>query len=443
MKHRACALFLALALAGCQGESARPEPTGKGGVRMINALDDAPQVSFFIEERRLETVATQRASSVSRWDDFEYNFNFEADVLGQLQATRFATRTLKVERDREYALILTDELDNPTITVWETAERAFDGTEVVFEARFAHFASAGRADFYFLPASEAPAVDNALGTLESGEFLAPIDIDEGDYVLTITAAGDPSTVLFESTETAYSRAIVSTFALTDGRSADSAPYTVQRIPNSGGGTTLRDVRFGPTVRLFQASLTLADADVYRSEDLANVIVADHRFGDITSDISIDPGTTEFTYTAAGNASVTLLETDIDATNGRRYNLVVSGDDSDRSGVSYLIDRSPVASEARLLVFQASANHPDVDVYAVGRDAGFTGDGRTLSGLDLGAFNTIAFGPRELDLYVTTAGEDTVLAGPLPLDLQLGDFVELIVLDTVDPATAELRVVPAP
>ena len=41
------------------------------------------------------------------------------------------------------------------------------------------------------------------------------------------------------------------------------------------------------------------------------------------------------------------------------------------------------------------------------------------------------------MTVTIAGETTVVAGPLMLDLANGDIVEIILLDTVDPAIGEL------
>lgn len=443
MRYRACALLAFLALTGCVGDSARPVASGKGAVRMINALDNAPAVGFFIEERFLETVDAQQGSSLQQWDDLEYNFNMEVNVGGELVARRIATETLDVEADREYTLLLTGTFEDPTVTVWETPEREFDGTETVFEVRFTHLSSAGSAAVYLLPESEAPASDNALGTLASGEFLAPVDIEAGEYVLTITEAADPSAVLYRSIAADFGAGVVTTIAFTDGTSADTAPYSVQLIGANGEAATLRDTRFAPTTRFFQAAIALADADVYLGDDLVNPFVANHVFGDITGDLAIETGSNPLTYTAVGNTSVTLLESGVNADLGRRYNFVVIAVDDGFEGLSYLINRSPDFTLARVQVFQASANHPEVDIYAVNRDTGFDGTGLALSGIDLGAFNTLNFGTRELDLYVTTSGEETVLAGPVPLDLDLGDFVELFVLDAVDPATVELRVVPAP
>jgi hypothetical protein len=48
-----------------------------------------------------------------------------------------------------------------------------------------------------------------------------------------------------------------------------------------------------------------------------------------------------------------------------------------------------------------------------------------------------------DLYATPAASKTPIAGPSRLELADGDVVEVILLDTVDPATPEFFIVPAP
>ena len=48
-----------------------------------------------------------------------------------------------------------------------------------------------------------------------------------------------------------------------------------------------------------------------------------------------------------------------------------------------------------------------------------------------------------DIYITVAGEKTILDGPVAIDLELGDIVEAILLDRVDPSLAEFRIIPLP
>ena len=437
------ALF-AIALAGCQGETARPSPTGKGSVRMINALDDAPEVSFYIEERFLETVAARSGSGFVGWDDFSYDFHFETNVIGERESRRFVTRNLKVEADREFTLIVSGDYEDATVTVWETPERNFDGSETIFEARFANLStSAGRVDFYLLAPGTDPVLGQQIGTLGRGEFLDSVDIEEGDYVLAVTAAGDPSNVLFEAAAGTYVSSNVSTFALYDASGIDTAPYVVQLIGNSGGGNALRDSRFAPTVRFFQASFSLADSDVYDDEALTNLVLPDHRFGDISGDIPVAVGQTSYTYTAVGNTSVTQFTTGITAQSGLVYNLVVVSEDDARVGQFFVANRRSVATQSRVNVFQASNNFQNVDIYMLDRDATFVGDGegRVANGLNVSLQTLILFDSRNIDVYVTPDDDNTILAGPFPLDLSLGDTVELFVLDTVDPSAVEIRVAP--
>jgi len=49
-----------------------------------------------------------------------------------------------------------------------------------------------------------------------------------------------------------------------------------------------------------------------------------------------------------------------------------------------------------------------------------------------------------DVYLTPSGDKTiVLAGPVQIDPVLGDVIDAIALDTVDPAIAEIRFIPRP
>ena len=81
LRHLSLCAVLALAATGCTGDSALPEPTGKGTVRAINAAKGSPSINFLIDERPLESVVYKTASQGRQWDDFEYNFNFEAVLV--------------------------------------------------------------------------------------------------------------------------------------------------------------------------------------------------------------------------------------------------------------------------------------------------------------------------------------------------------------------------
>ena len=67
----ALACTATLLIAGCTGDSQFPEPTGKGGVRAINAIPGSPVVTFRIEERSLGTLSYTESSTPDLYDDFD------------------------------------------------------------------------------------------------------------------------------------------------------------------------------------------------------------------------------------------------------------------------------------------------------------------------------------------------------------------------------------
>ena len=56
MNRLLLAIIAAASVAGCGGESALPEATGDGVIRMINAIPTSPEIGFLIEECTLEGI---------------------------------------------------------------------------------------------------------------------------------------------------------------------------------------------------------------------------------------------------------------------------------------------------------------------------------------------------------------------------------------------------
>ena len=437
-------LLAVLALAACSGESGLPDPTGKGSVRAINAIPGSQQIAFRIEERLLEAISYKSGSSGVRYDDFEYTFNFDASFLGDTNARRVASLVQKIDNERDYTFVITGDVAAPDITVWEGDERVFSGTETVFEVRYAHLAeSLGPVDIYLAAEGVAPAAGNAIATLDYLEVLPAMDIEADAYVLTITASGDPADIIYQSNNVTYvaQRAyIVPIFA---GDETDTAPYTVRLIPSSGTPTSLPDTRFAPTARFMQMSASLAAADIYDDELLTSLVLENQAFGDISDDIPIEATTTTFSFTPTGNTGAVLFEDDIVAATGTRYNFIVAGDDSDRDALVYAPDRRSVTSYAKLSFVHVSKNHEILDIYIVDAGQGIEDASATFILPYSGTSNALPLAAGAYDIYLTANAEQTILAGPVEVNLALGDVVESLLIDTVDPADAEIRIVPQP
>lgn len=443
---RILCLAALLAVAGCSGDSKYPSPNGKGSVRAINAIKGSPDVAFRIEERLLEAIAYKQDSGSDRYDDFEYNFNFDVAYPGDSTAQRIASVVEKVEVDRETTFILTGDIAAPDIDIVEADIREWGASETVFEARFAHLAaSLGELDFYIDDAAVPPTAGAAVATLVYGEVMPAMEIPAADYVISITTGGDPGDIVYQSSSISYPAANSYIVPIFDGDETDVAPYTVRLLGATGSATTLADARFRSTVRFMQASYDLPVADIYDDEMLSSRIVSSHAFGDIEAEQPINTSD-GFYYTPAGNTGAVLFDFEFASALplGSHYNFIVYGDDSDRQASFYTPDRRAFSTAARIQVFNAALNHPDgVDFYLLDGTEPLADATRRFSLGYPGQSAVVNYEAGDYEIYVTPFNDKTVLDGPVTVSLELGDMLEILLLDTTDPSTLEISLVPAP
>lgn len=437
-------LVLALfAITACTSDSSFPTPTGKGTVRALNAIPASPGIEFRIEQRLLGTVSHRESTPGAPYDDFEYEFNFSTFFLEDSETREIASRTLQVEADIDYTFVLTGDFAAPDVTVWEVAERDFEGSETVFEARFAHTAtSIGAVDVYFAADGVAPVAGEERGTLNFGETLAPADVAEGEYVLTVTTAGDPADILYQSTATVFAPLTTLIFAIFDPDEQDTGQLVARLINANGTAAVLPDPTAPSTIRFFHASQDLANADVYDDEMLMNRILNDHAYLDFTDDTEFPADTRSISYTTVDDTSAVLFESGITTIAGFRYNFIVIGREGDRFGQVVVPDRRSISTFAKIRPYHAAFNNQEVDVYVV--DSGTTIDdveprftGVTYS-LLVPSIPTVA---GDFDIYLTLPDEKTIISGPLPVTVALGDVVEILFYDAVDPAIIDMRIIP--
>jgi hypothetical protein len=443
------ALFAAaIAIAGCAKESSLPNPTGEATLRAINAIPASPDISFLIEERLIESVAFKTTSSSSTWDDLDYTFNFQVLLAGDTVATRVASQFIDVVADTDYTMLISGALEAPDITVWETAFREWTGDETAYEIRFANGSpSIGEIDVYLLDPETLPAGGTEIGTVSLAEITPAQDFESAEKIIVFTPAGDDSTILYQSqpiTPLAASSYIVAVF---DGDENDTTPYAV-RLINTQTNTTgsLVDANAGSQARFFHGSINAGDADIYLDDPLTVPVVAGHTFRDVTGFIDLpSTGALPLTYTAAGNIGAIIVEADPFFAAGARYNLYLSrSQEGEDVAAAVFLDRRSVSTRARISITHLAADHPVVDIYIV--PAGELIDERIPTLPSLQPQSTPFFfplSPDDYDVYLTVEDEKTVLTGPEPLTLQLGDVVEAVIYDTVDPNIPAWVIAPPP
>ena len=437
----------AVSFGACSNETSLPVATGKGSIRAINTIPTSPSFSFRIEEQFIGSVAYKASSPPARWDDLEYNFNFDVVLAGDQEVTRIATEFLDVQRDRDYTYVVSGEIAAPVITLWEGDERTWVGDETVFEVRFGHTAaSLGNVDVYFADASVPPALGSEIGTLAFGEILAATDFETAEYILTITAAGDPTTVHFVSEPLTVGAQIAAIISIFDGDANELAPFAV-RLFNlvAGGAGAVVDSRFPPTLRLFHTSKDFGSTDIYFDDPLTTPEIAGQVFGDFTGDLEVPAGVLPLTYTTADNIGSILIDAERPIIIGTRTHLyVVRNSLGNDVLVDHRPDRRPVENIARLSIINTATSHTGLDVYIVPRDTSIDEASPFLQGLPLsGDPVDVPLVAGSFDIVITVLQEKTILTGPIPIDVALGDVSEAIIYENDDPAVVDLVFIPIP
>jgi len=439
-------LAAALLLSACGGESSLPKATGKASVRAINAMSGSAELVFLIEERTIGNLTYRSATAISSWDDLDYTFNFDTFFAGDTQLTRIASQHIDFVADQEYTLVISGTLGSPSLAVWESAKRQFAAGDTVFQGRFSQYANyfTDPIDFYFAAAGIAPASGEAVASLSFGEIAPARDFEAGSYVLTITSADNPADILFTSDEVSYtaqSDLIISPF---DATANDIGEFTVQVFGLSGGTGALADSNIPAAVEFLHAAQDLGTSDIYDDETLLSRILADHAYTDLSAEISITPGLNTFRYTPAGGTTAVTLEGVLDASPGKRYRFVAGGVSPDFVATVAPVDRQPIDSAAKIGFYQTSNNFDFLNLYLV--DQGETIDGKSPSRTGFPPFASapaLSVIPGNYDAYVTEFGATDILAGPVNVNVALGDVIELIVFDTADPAVLDLRLFGTP
>jgi hypothetical protein len=439
------ALLVALTLLGCHGETSRPEASGKGAIRAINAIATSPEIAFLIEERLLGNVNYKNNSAPASWDDISYTFSFDAVLAGDLAGTRIARQPLEVVADMEYTMVILGDLTAPSIATWEIPQREFGDGSSVFELRIGHAsASMGTVDIYFAPDGVTPVLGEQIARLAPGEVTTSADYDSAAHVLTVTTAGDPGDVLFRTAPSTFAAAQSFLITLFDGDGNDPSPFFARSFNQIGLGTSLPDDRVLPTARYIHGTTDLATSDIYDDAALTNRVFTGLAFGDATGHIDTPVGDIPISFTAVDNVGSILFETTLTSTRGTRLNVYMTRSDQGLIGQRIIVDRRSVETFAKLSFFHSAANHGSVDLYIVESGESIDEARPARVGLDPGLpSDTIAIAAGDYDLYVTTAGEKSVLDGPVPFTASLGAVSEGILIDRTDPNLAEFRILPPP
>ncbi|MGI9223473.1 MAG: DUF4397 domain-containing protein [Woeseiaceae bacterium] len=429
----------ALLLVACSNDSDLPEATGKANFRMINAIPTSGEISFLVEERSIGTARYKDVTAASEWDDLTYNFNFEAFFAGDSEFTRIATQFVDATANRDYTFMISGSIATPTISLFEDDVREFEETETVFASKFVHASpSSGALDYYFADAATLPAPGGQAATLSFGEISTAADFPEGDYVLTITTAGDSTDVIYQSEPVQFASRNTQFVTLFDADANDRGPLTAEALSATGLSVTMPDPSYPPGIEFVNISMDLGASDIYDDEQLTSLILENHDYLDISGELDVVSGENNFYYTPTGDTTAFVLEGSLSASNGRRYRFYATGVAGDLGTAAVIPDRQPIDTSAKLTMFHGSNNFELLDLYIVDADTSIDDVFPARGAIPPGAqTSTVPLPAGSFDIYITEFGEKVALAGPYRIDATLGDIIDFVAVDAVDPAVVDV------
>ena len=422
-----------LAVSGC-AETSRPEATGKGNLRGINAILLSPDIGFLVEER-LQGAMNYKDTATRRIDDLDYTINFEARLAGDVLSTRIASQHVDVVANTEYLFALTGSLSAPTLLTAEYPERQWSGSETVFEARSLHLAtSAGDLDVYLDAPGTAPVPGEARATAVYGELSAPFELAAGDYELILTTKDDPLDIRYRSRTFSQIGATSVIFSVFDPDPSITGDLSVRAMGAGNQSTELVDQDNPPTLRLVHAAFATGNVDMYSNDDFTTPLVNDLGFSELTADFDFETDIVPVTFTPTGDTGVLLLEDTLSVTAGSRNTAFLVGKPAELNALVFPDNRRPIETVARWRLTHVASNVPAVDVYVYLDSEDIVDIFPRLFSLPFLA-TTGYIENRIADSYqiaVTLPNEKDIIAGPVSIDLTLGGIVEMALLDTVDP-----------
>ena len=432
-----------LVLAACSSDNDNPQPTlpieppaATLKVQVLHGSPDAPAVNVLVDgAEALSGVDYKVGSEQLTLDEGTYSVQVDGILPGGNTAV-IGPVDLDLAADTIYTIVAVNNvaaiepviISQPDIAVAAGSARLFVLHGAADAPQVDVFVTAPGADL----TASAP-----VGTFAFKETIGPAEVAAGDYQVRVTAAGDPSAVVFDS----------GTVTLSDGDD-----LTVTAVPNISGGSAaislvalngvgsleILDVDTPTSLQVIHASPDAPAVDVVVD---GGVLVPSLAFPTATGFVETPAGTYTVAVTVAGNpGAVAIGPVDLDLAAGARYSVLAVGELAAIEPLILTDDPRRVATNAKVRIVHAAPSAMDVDIYVTAVGADINAETPTLENI---AFkdNTgyLALPAGDYDVTVTPTGTKTAAIGPATISVSDGGIYTAIARDPL-PGAAELGLI---
>ena len=426
-KAAKAALFaplLALLLSACGGSNTGTNLQDVGGFRVINAVSDAPQITFFIEGNNIGARAFGQASISTLIQEGNYDITAAVATLDNQSVTLLDDERAEVDVDEQTTLVLAGTMAAPVPIVIQTPNP--DIATDFAELELLNTAPAGTLDLH-LSAPDAP-LGTPLASVAANSASAPVVVDAGTRRIRLTAAGSTD-VLFDS----------GTFELPSGErliiharpyfGPGEAPLDVGVI-DAVSTSSFPEAVLPVSLRIANAIADVPAADVSIDVDGELTTIESLAANSFSESVALNPGLAEISVTMETDPGTEFVTNSAQLQGGERRTLIAAGSfaNSTTNGRLAVDPQRPIATSAQINFIHGSASAGRVDVYLL-TDAQTTADTPiAVADLALLANSTLDVLANTYSLVFTPQGEQTPLADPLSITVENNQIYSILLTD---------------
>jgi len=447
------AVLVGFAISGCS----KSHGSGNGSVKPLlaafNAASDMPDVTFLRVEEVWSSMPFASGTAYRSVDPDTYTVNFDSLLPGDAttscqgdvnkngvkdtnECTRVATESVNVVNGHEYLAALTGKYGALAVRVYDDTPHVFDnittdgnGVDTNLQVQIFNWSSTlGPVDVYLEPPGTNLSVTQVKATLQPGDEYNGL-VDSGDYVLTITPVGNPSSPVYTSDNVTLSQQTRVGFGIFDGTSDTTSAVRVTRFRDQGGD--LLDRRQPTLLRAANVAPSVGTVDIYAQEDYTHALFSALALNQETQYVTLDPtwlAMLELDVTPTGNVGVLLKRDELSFTKGQRTTYFLAqtstGAFNSLTGVDATRRLAPYAQLRTVNSFGSS-----LDFYIIphGNNVFTSTIKESLSTASVGVSQQ--FAPGSFDIIIAKSGTDTFVYGPQQVTLAGGGIYTIAAVPT--------------
>jgi Domain of unknown function (DUF4397) len=421
-------------LAGCdQGRKAPP----KVRVTIANIVPSYTQLTYHRERFGAQASLSFKGATSDTYDVDSYDFFADPPQLTSTAVTPL-TFSATLEADNEYTFVLGEaggQFRETTLVYPPVPSAATDAQIVGFNAADGMPAM----DLYLTSPGAGIVGASPRATLAAQDQFGAQSLAAGDYELTLTVAGDQSTVLLHTTTLAFAAATSNVILIVPEAGEGTAELSVLWLQPGGSSFQLLDSNATSEVRVINAAADMQPRDVALNGEFSPPLFSSVPFAEPSGYSTAPVGASQpVNVTPAGMPGVIELDSTVTTAGGARYTMLVSGEAGTLTSAFAADSGRRVTGGARLRAYNAANQFTTGTEFVLVERGGDATTAGAITGLSSGgASGQILLPPGDYDLWLRESLTTTMRAGPIPITLAERGLYGVLATNGPDTATANV------